>query len=209
METGHLIPADRDGPAGNAFHRPARLRHRQALAAAHRQRWSERRGRRSGASLPLSSTGTKALLGPRGRIMHRRKACDRGFRRWKSAMLSDRKSPGTGSRPMATLRIDEAHQLVYRAMLTLEHDDTAASIIADHIIDSELRGLSYGGLSRAVSPASSKVRSTAPCSAPISNRCSCPPLGPGHRRQGQTWMRVAQTRTVDDTWRQICRARAP
>ncbi|MBZ5580544.1 MAG: Ldh family oxidoreductase [Acidobacteriia bacterium] len=49
------------------------------------------------------------------------------------------------------LTIAEAHQLVARAMAALGHDAPEAGLIADHLIDCELRGLGYGGLARALS----------------------------------------------------------
>lgn len=45
----------------------------------------------------------------------------------------------------------EAHRLVVRVMMGLGHDDHDAGIVADHLIDCELRGLAYGGLARAIS----------------------------------------------------------
>ncbi len=49
------------------------------------------------------------------------------------------------------LTIPEAHNLAVRVVLALGHDATDAQLIADHLIDGELRGLSYGGLARAIS----------------------------------------------------------
>ena len=49
------------------------------------------------------------------------------------------------------LTIPEAHQLVSRVMRGLGHDAGDAGIIADHLIDCELRGQGYGGLARAIS----------------------------------------------------------
>src|SRR5580658_6767436 len=49
------------------------------------------------------------------------------------------------------LTIREAHDLAARVMAALGHDEADAAIIADHLIDCELRGLSYGGLARAIS----------------------------------------------------------
>lgn len=49
------------------------------------------------------------------------------------------------------LTVGQARALVERVMRTLEHDAEEARLIADHLIDSELRGLGYGGLARAVS----------------------------------------------------------
>ena len=49
------------------------------------------------------------------------------------------------------LRIEEGHRLVTDAMEALSHNATDAALIADHLIDCELRGLGYGGLARAIS----------------------------------------------------------
>ncbi len=49
------------------------------------------------------------------------------------------------------LSIKDAHNLATEVMTTLGHDDNDARLIADHLIDCELRGLSYGGLARAIS----------------------------------------------------------
>jgi LDH2 family malate/lactate/ureidoglycolate dehydrogenase len=49
------------------------------------------------------------------------------------------------------LSLAEARALVERAMRTVGHDDKDARLIADHLLDCELRGIGYGGLSRAVS----------------------------------------------------------
>src|SRR6201997_465803 len=49
------------------------------------------------------------------------------------------------------LNIREAHQLVVRIMSALGYDAADSGLIADHLIDCELRGLSYGGLARAIS----------------------------------------------------------
>ena len=49
------------------------------------------------------------------------------------------------------LTIQEAHDLATRVMAALGHDSGDAKRIADHLIDCELRGLSYGGLARAIS----------------------------------------------------------
>ena len=56
------------------------------------------------------------------------------------------------------LAIREAHQLVVRIMSVLGHDEADAGLIADHLIDCELRGLSYGGLARAISIAERSAR---------------------------------------------------
>ncbi len=49
------------------------------------------------------------------------------------------------------LIIREAHRLVEDVMAALGHDKADAALIADHLMDCELRGLSYGGLARALS----------------------------------------------------------
>lgn len=49
------------------------------------------------------------------------------------------------------LTVAEARALTERVMLSLAHDPAEASLIADHLLDTELRGLNYGGLARAVS----------------------------------------------------------
>ncbi len=49
------------------------------------------------------------------------------------------------------LTISEAHNLAARAMATLGHTASEAALIADHLIDCELRGFPYGGLARAIS----------------------------------------------------------
>jgi LDH2 family malate/lactate/ureidoglycolate dehydrogenase len=49
------------------------------------------------------------------------------------------------------LKIHEAHRLAARVMSALGHDAADAALIADHLVDCELRGLGYGGLARAIS----------------------------------------------------------
>ena len=49
------------------------------------------------------------------------------------------------------MTIAAARDLVFRAMKAAEHSDEEAIIIADHLIDCELRGLHYGGIPRALS----------------------------------------------------------
>jgi LDH2 family malate/lactate/ureidoglycolate dehydrogenase len=49
------------------------------------------------------------------------------------------------------LTVAAARSLVEQAMTTVGHDAASATLIADHLIDCELRGLHYGGLSRALS----------------------------------------------------------
>jgi delta1-piperideine-2-carboxylate reductase len=57
------------------------------------------------------------------------------------------------------LNVSEARQLVVRIMSALGHDAVDSGLIADHLIDCELRGLSYGGLARAISIAERIARS--------------------------------------------------
>src|SRR5262245_59256556 len=57
------------------------------------------------------------------------------------------------------LTVSAAHQLVVRIMSALGHDVEGAVLIADHLIDCELRGLTYGGLARAISIAERISRS--------------------------------------------------
>src|SRR5262245_58534375 len=52
---------------------------------------------------------------------------------------------------MAQLTIAEARGLAERTMQAIGHTAQEAALITDHLIDCELRGLSYGGLPRALS----------------------------------------------------------
>jgi delta1-piperideine-2-carboxylate reductase len=52
-------------------------------------------------------------------------------------------------------------------MLALDHNDEDARLIADHLIDCELRGLAYGGLARAISIAE-RFERTGDCRRPMS-----------------------------------------
>jgi delta1-piperideine-2-carboxylate reductase len=56
------------------------------------------------------------------------------------------------------LTVNEARQLVLCIMSALGHDADDSGLIADHLIDCELRGLSYGGLARAISIAERMTR---------------------------------------------------
>jgi LDH2 family malate/lactate/ureidoglycolate dehydrogenase len=47
--------------------------------------------------------------------------------------------------------VEQARALADRAMRAIGHDEGEARLIADHLIDCELRGVTYGGLARAVS----------------------------------------------------------
>ncbi len=49
------------------------------------------------------------------------------------------------------LTIDDARRLVTDAMIATGHTADEAGVIADHLMDCELRGLGFGGLARAVS----------------------------------------------------------
>jgi LDH2 family malate/lactate/ureidoglycolate dehydrogenase len=64
------------------------------------------------------------------------------------------------------LTIPEARQLAARVMAALGHDAIDAQLIADHLIDCELRGLHYGGLARAISIAE-RIDRQGDCRRPI------------------------------------------
>jgi LDH2 family malate/lactate/ureidoglycolate dehydrogenase len=49
------------------------------------------------------------------------------------------------------LKIGEARRLLEAALATIDYDPREAAIIADHLLDCELRGLQIGGMSRALS----------------------------------------------------------
>jgi LDH2 family malate/lactate/ureidoglycolate dehydrogenase len=49
------------------------------------------------------------------------------------------------------LTVQQAHDLARAAMVGVGHSEEEAKIIADHLIDCELRVLSFGGLPRALS----------------------------------------------------------
>ena len=49
------------------------------------------------------------------------------------------------------LTIEQARGLASRAMQAVGHDSEDARLIADHLIDCELRGVTYGGLARGIS----------------------------------------------------------
>ena len=61
-----------------------------------------------------------------------------------------------------TLSIEDGTTLVVDAMTSIGHSKAEAQIIADHLIDCELRGLSFGGLARALSIAERIQSSTQP-----------------------------------------------
>jgi len=60
------------------------------------------------------------------------------------------------------LTIDQTRRLARAAMQSCGHTDTEAEIIADHLVDCELRGLSFGGLARAISVIERRTNSPAP-----------------------------------------------
>ena len=60
------------------------------------------------------------------------------------------------------LTVSDAHGLAVRVMRALGYDPPEAAVIADHLIDCELRGVHYGGLPRALSIAERAARTTAP-----------------------------------------------
>ena len=59
------------------------------------------------------------------------------------------------------LTVTQARALVERAMRAVGHDTHDSNLIADHLIDCELRGVNYGGVARAVSIAERTIRSGA------------------------------------------------
>ena len=62
--------------------------------------------------------------------------------------------------------VEQARGMVNQAMHSLGYDSAEAQAIADHLIDCELRGVTYGGLARAVSIAERTLR-TGVSRAPI------------------------------------------
>lgn len=56
------------------------------------------------------------------------------------------------------ITVEQARQLVDRAMRAIGYDADEAKTIAGHLIDCEMRGVSYGGLARAVSIAERTMR---------------------------------------------------
>ncbi|MFH8650781.1 Ldh family oxidoreductase [Streptomyces tendae] len=67
---------------------------------------------------------------------------------------------------MSTLPLSEARALVTAAMTRAGHNAADAEIVADHLIDCELRGLSFGGLARALSVVE-RIRATPARPGPI------------------------------------------
>ena len=64
------------------------------------------------------------------------------------------------------LTVQGARDLAERSMVAVGHTPEEAAVIADHLIDCELRGLSFGGLPRALSVAE-RLRETAEPRRPI------------------------------------------
>jgi delta1-piperideine-2-carboxylate reductase len=64
------------------------------------------------------------------------------------------------------LTIRAAHDLAVRVMAALGHDANDSELIADHLMDCELRGLAYGGLARAIS-IGERMGRTGDCRRPI------------------------------------------
>ena len=64
------------------------------------------------------------------------------------------------------LTVEQARHLVDRAMQAIGHEAGDARLIADHLIDCELRGVTYGGLARAISIVE-RVTRTGASRAPI------------------------------------------
>lgn len=67
---------------------------------------------------------------------------------------------------MTALSLPDARALVAAAMTACGHSAGAADTIADHLLDCELRGLSFGGLARALSVAE-RIRTTEAPPEPI------------------------------------------
>ena len=64
------------------------------------------------------------------------------------------------------LTVEQARDLADRTMQSIGHDAEDARLIADHLIDCELRGVTYGGLARAVSIAE-RILTTGVSTRPI------------------------------------------
>ncbi|MBB5159846.1 Ldh family oxidoreductase [Saccharopolyspora phatthalungensis] len=65
-----------------------------------------------------------------------------------------------------TLTLRDARALITAAMTQVRHSPAEAEIIADHLLDCELRGLSFGGLARALSVVE-RIRATPAPPGPI------------------------------------------
>ncbi|MCD5422870.1 Ldh family oxidoreductase [Rhodococcus pyridinivorans] len=63
------------------------------------------------------------------------------------------------------LSVDQTRNLAHAAMRSCGYTDNEAAIIADHLLDCELRGLSFGGLARGLSVAERRLSTPEP--API------------------------------------------
>ncbi len=64
------------------------------------------------------------------------------------------------------MRIEEARTFAENALGALGYSEAEAAIVADHLVDCELRGLHYGGMPRLVSIAE-RLRRTGPPAEPI------------------------------------------
>ncbi len=71
------------------------------------------------------------------------------------------------------ISVEEARALVARVMVANSHSEEYAGLIADHIIDCELRGLAYGGLARVVSIVE-RLQRTGPPSGSVEVRHATP-----------------------------------
>ncbi len=67
---------------------------------------------------------------------------------------------------MTTLPLPDAHDLVLTAMTQAGHTPDEAAVIAEHLLDCELRGLTFGGLARALSIVE-RIRAVAEAPQPI------------------------------------------
>src|SRR5262245_12555690 len=69
-----------------------------------------------------------------------------------------RLKPDTTTKLHMRLTIEHARGLVDRAMKAVGYEADEAATIADHLLDCELRGVTYGGLARAVSIVERTIR---------------------------------------------------
>lgn len=114
----------------------------------------------------------------------------------------------------ARIAIDDAHELAVRVMRVYGHSAEYAGLIADHLIDCELRGLAYGGLARLVSIVE-RLERTGPPTAQVEMAYETPVSAKlsGHDNLGYvvahraTQVAIQKCRTsglaivgADDTW---------
>ena len=90
--------------------------------------------------------------------------------------------------------VADARQLVDAVMRTLGHEPADAALIADHLIDCELRGVHYGGLARALSIAE-RMRRTVAAVAADPRRAGDAGLGPYRWRRSH---RIRRRASRDD-----------